>query len=190
MSKTWKIIIFVLSFIIVLGLFLEISSGEKNKTWVLNGFTMFGTLLSLWGICLAYMQIHSVKETSEKIQSEVANSIKEINEFFSFSDISTTIERIREIHNYIIINKIELALLRMKDLKIQLINIHSNSKLGTYIDCDAFKLLIRDINLDISHIHDHLLRDKNVNLSMVNKHLETTSTSLEEIVSKIKNSKL
>jgi CRISPR/Cas system CMR-associated protein Cmr5 small subunit len=90
---------------------------------VVNGFTVFGTSLSLVGILIAYLQINSVKKINNQIKEEIDNSISKKDTLLSVSDLQKAIQFIHYINDKINCGKYELVHLRMNDLKTILIEI-------------------------------------------------------------------
>jgi len=189
-----KIVIYtiiVLAIIILLFSIINLFVENEICSKIASFLSIFGTCASLLGIGLTYKQILSVKETSDEIKSSVDKSLNEINEFLSFSDISSTIKQIHEIQTFIHNSKIELALIRIRDLRFQLIQIKHNKKLQEFFNYDEISGLIIDIGIDIKNINTSILDEKkSLNFITINKHLDNTITCLEEISSQLKNNKL
>lgn len=54
--------VFIIGSIIISLIYFNLKSELKN---IVNFFTLYGTFASLFGLWLAYLQIQSIKETSE-----------------------------------------------------------------------------------------------------------------------------
>lgn len=101
----------------------------RDKLNIITYISIVGSYASLFGIWISYLQIRSVKEIAEITQQSIEQNISEVNQYLSYSDISKTIKIICEIENYILISKLEPALIRMRDLKLALIQISQNGRL-------------------------------------------------------------
>lgn len=188
-----KIITSILIIVIVMILLFSIISffiDNKACDKFVSILSIFGTCASLIGIGLTYKQILSVKEVSEAIKINVDNSLSEINEFLSFSDITTTIKQIHEIQIFIQQSKPELALIRMRDIHLKINEIRFNKRLKIYFNEESVKEIVINIGFDITTIGAKLINDrKKVKFDLINEHLENAIHCLEEISSQLKNKK-
>ena len=182
--RFWSIFFFVGGTFIIVLIFINLESSQKT---VANAFTLFGTYLSLYGILIAYLQIQSIKETSEKTKRAVEESSNRINQILSVSDLSKSNKVIQEIQYFLQNDKVELALLRMKDLKAILIQIKFNEDLIEYTENNLYNQNITDLGADINNLHDQITgAKKGINFSKVNQNLERLSTILAELENKLK----
>jgi len=160
-----------------------ISNVMNRSQIIINGISILGVYFTILGIGYTFKQVLSVKE-------EVQNSLKELNEFLSYSDISSKIRQIEEIQTFILSSKHELARLRMMDLRSLLVEIKHNKRLESYFDKDSISNRLTDLGIDITNINDSILYGKKVNYSTVNKHLDEIVLFLGEICSQLKNKKI
>jgi hypothetical protein len=158
---------------------------NKDRT-LLNFFGIIGTFLSVYGIWIAYEQIKSTKATTEQTNRAVVNSLSRIIQLFSVADLSRAIKIIHEIQNFILSEKYELALLRMKDLKATLIQVKYNKELLSLTNIEIYNKAITDLSIDTNNINDLLLGKKKVNFSKVNENLNQIETILGEFENKLK----
>lgn len=150
--------------------------------------TYYGLFLGLYGLWLTYLQIASLKESSEKAQIAVSISLLRINQVLSVAELSKGLKIVQEIQVFIRHGKHELALLRMKDLKHLLIAIKSNQDLSEYTHAAIYNKHITDLGIDINNTNDVLLgqNKRHLNFSKVNQNLEDISTVLAEFETKLK----
>jgi hypothetical protein len=185
-NQTWAILITVAILLGAIGVFVCIMSAEERT--IVNGFTVFGTILSLGGIVIAYLQINSVKEINEKIKEEVDNSILRKDTLLSVSDLQKAIQFVNYINDKINSKKYELAYLRMADLCEILEGIRYKKNLSQY-NIDDYGSRISDLNIDTGHINNFIRNNKNVvDFGKVSKNLTSVSKTLIEIENKLKNS--
>lgn len=183
--KIYSFLLFII-LVITFGITVYLDYNENRITesqTIINGISILGVYFTILGIGYTFKQVISVKE-------EVQNTLGELNEFLSFSDISSKIIQIQEIQNFILHSKPELALIRMKDLRSHLIQIKFNKRLSPYFEIESISEKIMDLGIDITNINETILNGKRVNYSIVNKHLDETIIYLEEIVSQLKNKKI
>lgn len=158
----------------------------KDKT-VVNAFTLFGTFFSLFGLAVAYIQIHSISQTSKQTKIAVEKSLLRINQVLSVSELSKANKTIQEIQSFIIHQKHEIALMRMKDLKAILIQVKYNEDLFEYTNNGVYNQNITDLGSDINNIHDLIVGNKKgLNFSKLNQNLENLATTLTDFENKLK----
>lgn len=183
-ERIWAIIGFIIGTMIVGIIFYFMPVSEKT---VVNAFTLFGTFLSLFGLGIAYLQIHSINTTSKQTKTAVEKSLLRINQVLSVSDLSKANKTIQEIQGFIITEKHEIALMRMRDLKSILIQVKYNNDLTEYTDNGVYNQNITDLGSDINSLHDLILSNKKgVNFSKMNQNLENIATVLTDFENKLK----
>jgi len=183
-DRILAIIIFIGGTLIVGGTFYLIP--DKDQT-VVNGFTLFGTFLSLFGLLFAYLQIQNIKTTSQQTKLAIENSMLRINQVLSISELSKAIKIIQEIQSFIIQEKHEIALMRMKDLKFILIQVKYNEDLAKYTNDSIYNKTITDLGSDITNLNDLIIgHKKGLNFSSLNKNLENIATTITDLENKLK----
>ncbi|MES2765341.1 MAG: hypothetical protein V4642_05710 [Bacteroidota bacterium] len=157
----------------------------------INILAIIGTLISIYGLALAYLQIHSLRETAEKTEKAVNAANERINQILSVSELSKTIQSVREVQNYIKSEKYELAQLRMKDVKSVLIQVKHNIELFELTNSDEYKTAFSDFIIDLNNLSSHVLTDKRgVNFKKIIANLESISSLLSEFENKLKYKRL
>ncbi|RYX81695.1 hypothetical protein EON73_04680 [bacterium] len=176
--------VFIIGSITISLIYYNLKADLKN---IVNFFTLYGTFASLFGLYLAYLQIQSIKQTSEETKKAVENSLMRINQVLSVSEISKASKVIQEIQTCILNEKHEVAIIRMKDLKQILIQVKYNGDLIKQTSDNSYNQHITDLSIDINNINDLLLGKKlGVNFSKVNHNLESLATVLTDFESKLK----
>lgn len=183
--KIYSIILFLLlSLVFGITIYLDFFDNKLSiSQTIINGVGILGVYFTILGIGYTFKQVLLVKE-------EVQNKLKELNEFLSYSEISSTVKQTREIQTFIQNKRYESALLRMKDLKSKLIEIKCNQKLLGYIVDGDISIHLASIEIDMSNIDDALQGVKGVNYRVVSQNLEKVITCLENIVGQLKNTKI
>ncbi len=188
MKRSTKILLIILTLIIIIIFF---CLPNKEKT-VVNGFTVFGTYFSLLGLLIAYIQIRSIKKTSEATKTAVNESLLEMSRVLSVSDITKSVRTIREIQSFFPQHKYEIALMRMKDLKSLVIQFKYNEELTENTQKNNYKQRIRNLGLDINNLHELICKNiepESVNIPKINQNLENFATTLTEFENILKTQK-
>lgn len=163
----------------------------RDKLNIITYISIVGSYASLFGIWVSYLQIRSVKEISKITQQSIEQNISEVNQYLSYSDISKTIKIICEIENYILISKLEPALIRMRDLKLSLIQISQNGRLIKEIEKQKLlKAHITNLGIDIANINEYIMNQHQLDFKVIHQNLENATTYLAELESKLKYPKL
>lgn len=182
-NKIWvSILVSIILFII---LFILLPNHDKT---LINIFGILGLILSLLGIVIAYLQILSVKEIAKQTKDKVSDSILLNNTILMISDLSRKTLIIDEIQRYLKDNKIELCILRMKDLKLILNSLKSQEQYNYLFRKSKFNEVFQTFNIDLDNCHRHHLNDKSkINKESIIKNLEELSTILLTVEIKLKN---
>lgn len=182
-KQIYSILIFLIIALIITGLFFWLDPHQTT----LNFISIFGTYASLYGIFITYIQIQSVKEHNNITQKAIEKSLTRINQIISVADLSKAIKTTQEIQNYIVLEKHEIALLRMRDLKFILIQAKYNEDLKLLIANGNHNSLITDLGINIINITEYLFGKKmNINFSKINENLIGIETMLSEFENTLK----
>jgi hypothetical protein len=140
-----------------------------------------GTYSSVYGIIVAYVQILSVKETTENTEQRVEDANKRVMKMLSISDISKAIKTVHEIQNYLISNKDESSIIRLKDLKSILIQLKYNSEIGELTDSNDFTDSLATISIHMENLNYNLIGTKTgLNKGKIISDLEIIENQLNE----------
>jgi hypothetical protein len=182
--RVLAIIIFLIGTLLIWALYNHMAIYDKT---LVNGFTLFGTYFSLYGIAVAYLQIQSVNKVSKETKKAVDMSLMRLNQVLSVSELSKANKIIQEIQSFIITEKLEIALMRMKDLKSILIQVKYNNDLSSYTNDGVYNKNITDLGTDIINLHDLIIgKKKGINSSRLNQNLENIATTLTEFENRLK----
>ena len=154
-------------------------------TWL----SLIGNLASIVGIIFAIYQILKIKSNSELTKIAVEDTRRDIERIFSIADLTKSNEAIKLIQDSIATAKYEIALLRLQELKLMIIEF----KEIPLLDVGDFKHrisgLIIKLGVDIISLHNCVIStDSRFRPEIVLEHLEATSEMLTEIKSKLKYS--
>ncbi|MDR2085815.1 MAG: hypothetical protein LBP72_01440 [Dysgonamonadaceae bacterium] len=159
----------------------------QNERTIVNGVTVFGTVLSLSGLIIAYSQIMSVKQLNKQIKTEVNNFIAKSETLLSVSDLEKANQFVNYITDKINEKKYELAYLRMLDLEEILIGIRNKKNYGKY-KTEKYGNHLFNIKTDLNNINQFFLNSKNsVDFGKISENLKDTSTTVINLKNKLKN---
>ena len=183
--KTKVFISILISVILFLVLYFNLSSEDRN---FLNVLGIVGFLLSVLGIVISYIQILSIKDITENTRIAVENNIKLNNNLLMISDLSRKAAMIDEIQSFIKDDKIELCILRMKDLKVILNAVKNQEAYVTIVSKREFRTVFEDFNIDLDNFQQHHLNNKNkLDKGKIISNLDSLSSLLLGLEVKIKN---
>lgn len=171
--------IYIIGFLLISGVFyFGLKESERN---LINYFSIMGTYSSVYGIIVAYVQILSVKETTENTRQRVEDANKRVMKMLSVSDISKAIKTVHEIQNYLLSNKDESSIIRLKDLKSILIQLKYNSEIGELADSNDFTDSLATISIHMENLNHNLIGSKTgLNKGKIISDLEIIENQLNE----------
>jgi hypothetical protein len=172
----------------IIGILLIIYFFKDPDKTLPNYATVIGTICSLIGLAIAYVNIMALKKESAAISNQINLTLQKVNQLNSISEISKAIKTNQEIQQFIRDNKIELAHLRTLDLKYMLLHFNNDSQLKELTTNDTYIQLVIDFGIDLNSINDNLINPKRkVDYSKIVKNLEELSTYLTKFELKLKS---
>ncbi|TDG36886.1 hypothetical protein EZJ43_06295 [Pedobacter changchengzhani] len=183
MTFRYKVLISALGSVILFTILLFFT--PVNDRTFINVLSIIGFLLSLLGILIAYFQILSIKTISDETNKKIGQSIELNNKIFTLSDLSRKAAMVDEIMGYLRDNKIDMCILRMKDLKIIINNLRNQEKYHALVSRKQFKGVFDNFNLDLYNFQTAHL-GSSINKATVIKHLEDLSTLFLSVEIKLK----
>lgn len=186
MTYQHKVVTSVLTLSII-GYLLYWFLPNDEKTYI-NIVSIIGFIFSILGLLIAFFQIASVKQIAEDTHEEVTKHIILNNKLLMISDLSSKAAMVNEIQSYLRDNKIEICILRMKDLKISLNSIKNQEQYSTLFAKKKFNDVFLTFNIDLNNIHDLYLNEKyKIDKPLIIKNLEELSTLLLSVEVKLKS---
>jgi hypothetical protein len=174
----------ILSVAITVLMYLPLES--ENKTY-LNFLAVGGFVAQILGLLITYIQINSVKEITKATEQQVKDSIELNNGILMISDLSKKIEMVNEIQGYLNDDKIELCILRMKDLKIILNSLKNQDQYKGFFLKRNFNDVFSKFIVDLDNLHAHRTKRQKFDKLIVIKNLEEISTLLSSVELKLKS---
>lgn len=178
--------IFIVVFSFFIFIILVLCLGETQRSFI-NILSLFGTTLSLMGIVIAYFQILSVKQIALDTSTKVNENIILNNRIIMLSDLSRKAAMVDEIQGYLRDDKIEMCILRMKDLKVILNNLRNQEQYNILVSKKEFKNVFENFNIDLNNFQSFQLNPKlKIDKSIISRNLEELSTIFLSVEVKLK----
>lgn len=146
---------------------------------LVSSISVVGSLASIFSVIIVF-----------SVKYQITNTVSELNQYLSYSEISAAVKLVEEIQNYLQNDKIELALLRMRDLKNILIQLKCNTNLEDVVNKNNLKMHMVALGTDIENIMSLISSKRNVDLGKVRKNLEAVSEFIAQISGNLKYKKL
>jgi hypothetical protein len=160
---------------------------DKSDRKIINIISIAGFILSGIGIAIAYIQILSIKQIAKQTRTEVINNTRLNNNLLMLSDLSRKAAMVDEIQGYLRDNKIELCILRMKDLKIILNALKNQEYYSSLFSKKEFRIVFEDFNIDLDNFQRNQLNQKyKLDKDKIITNLEALSTLLLSLEIKLK----
>ncbi|MGF7039113.1 hypothetical protein [Mucilaginibacter lappiensis] len=182
-TKATYAIITAIFICILLYLFLP-----KNDKTFINTLGIIGCILSLVGLVLAYIQILSIKQIAEDTKMKITENITLNNNILMLSDLARKAEIVGEIQGYLRDDKIEMCILRMRDLKVILNTIKNQERYRSLVAKKEFRTIFENFNLDLTNFQTHKFTAKGkIDKAIISTHLEDLSTLFLSVEVQLKN---
>lgn len=146
-----------------------------------NYISVIGSIASLYGIWVAYQQIKSVGEIAEKTQTAVNSKLSELNSHLTFADLSRIHSMGKEIQAYMQSSKYEVALVRLRDFKEELVQLKQNEKLFKEDQLSRLNSSVIDLGIDITNLSANYKKKDQISNETIHEHLDDALSLLAEI---------
>lgn len=151
--------------------------------------SLSGSIASIVGILFAIYQILKIKSNSELTKIAIEDTRHDIERILSIADLTKSNEAIKLIQDSIAMAKYEIALLRLQELKLMIIEFKEIPLLNVGDFKHRISDLIIKLGVDVISLHNCVIAtDNRFRPEIVLEHLEATSEMLTEIKSKLKYS--
>ena len=178
MRKRRNILTVFVFLIGIIGVYILLLSFPDEEKTTVNVFTLFGTYTSTFGLIIACIQIFSLKKISEITKTEIQKTQKRISQIISVSELSKANKIIQEIQHFIVTEKNEMGLLRMRDLKEIMIQAKCSYDLHKFTESNEYNEIIQRLSDDLNNLSEFIRVKKKMNFTVLNKNLEKISTSI------------
>ncbi|MEA5258970.1 hypothetical protein VB264_14335 [Arcicella aquatica] len=192
MSKLNKISLSICILAIV-GAVSFISLLGKSDRTLINILSITGTLASLVGLAITYIQVKEIKSISEANKEVITETKESINFVLLLADSVHVSHLIEEIQRYLREDKLDLALVRMKDLKKYLISFKLTERFKKNISMPKINSKLISLTTHINNISDVVSKtvsDIQIDTQAINQDLELLLELIIEFEQKTKHEKL
>src|ERR1700754_167651 len=114
MNKWWRYILILVAGVLTISAFWCWGNPSDGT---LDYLSLLGTFLELYGLIIMFLELLEVKRTTELLQIAVNTTKTKFQSILSLSDISRSGKTIEEIQAYLGNEKLQMAYLRLKDLR-------------------------------------------------------------------------
>lgn len=146
-----------------------------------NYISVIGSIASVYGIWVAYLQIKSVGEIAEKTQAVVNSKLSELNNHLTLADLSRIHSMGKEIQAFMHSSKYEVALTRMRDFKDELVQLKQNENLFNENQLNSLDSSVKDFGIDIENLTINYKKKDQISNETIHKHLDDALSLLAEI---------
>ena len=159
---------------------------EGNNSYL----SICGTIITVLGFMLTIFQLKSVKtiakNTDEKVDRTVDFVQGRIKEITSISECVAANQIINEVEHYISDDKLEIAVILLKEVYKTLVSIRSDKTLLTVVPQNIQEITL-SIKLDIDNLQDFIHNGSIIEKSKIFPNLRNASELLIEIENYLKN---
>ncbi len=182
-----KIITTVIILIFIILSLITFFTIDKFQNKYINLITIIGTLASLIGLIIVYIQVNTLKNQS-KVTQEIAEKTRNSLLFFiNALDIAKIIRLPQEIQGHNRSGKFELSIMGMHDLKYSLKQILNNPHIKLLVNEARYSKHITDLSVDINNIEKQLSKSSgSLSIEKLNGNLEAILNDLQDIDTKLK----
>ena len=179
---------FVFGFFFFIGITLIAVISNKFGVAINDILTYEGLWVSVYGVFITLVQILKVKKTTEATDQAIKDTRAKMDLILSVAEVSKHVVNLRFIKECVTNNKMELARLRLGDVKDFM------SKIG-YIedlryDKSSYKRLINSLEININSLEQEINQTQKVDKNVFAKDIESVATFLIEVENKLKSQKI
>jgi hypothetical protein len=182
-SKILKIVLPALFIIAVAFTYVFFDKSQPN--WFLVFWSVVGSTASVFGICFTVYQLQQIREETAIILAASEETKKELFKLENFGDVTRAIALIHETQTHLRSSKFEIALIKVQEFKIILIEYISTYTLKT-LDKKLNEGKVK-VNLLTSSLEKEIEQNQNsIIITQVNCDLENLKDTLIEARIQIK----
>lgn len=166
---------------------IEVKLQESERT-LINVLSIVGTMTSIFGLSIAFIQILTLKEISEHTQLTISETKNKLILGISISDVTESLSLVSDIDSFIGNQKYEIARLKLIDLRYKLIQFKSSDEFKIIVHEGRIKEIIETINIQISILYNIIFSeiDLKFDSDVINSQLQEIATYLADFKNIIK----
>lgn len=170
MNKTNIVAGAILSLVILVLVWLY----DKTRTnYILELIGIIGTIASLYGIWLTFLQVISIKNETEIIKRTSDETRKKLESYESYGELGKALKLVQEVQSYVRMDKFEIGALRLQELKIVLAQEKETKGIELF---NAYEKKLNEINL-LLELLEKRIGDKKYNIDT-----QSLNTQLESVL--------
>jgi len=134
-----------------------------------------------------------VQQTQERLEQKIRETHEKIKENITIhsnlhmiSDLSAKGAMINEIQGYLREDNIKMSAIRMKDLKVVLIDLQSQPRYSALTKKEDFKSAVGNFHVNLDNLQKQHFRNGKIDLGKINKDLEDLSSIFLSVEHKLK----
>lgn len=147
--------------------------------------TYLGLWISIYGVILTLVQVMKLKKITEATEEAIKTTRKQVNLILSVSDTAKHVANIRFIKEYITNDKVEMARLRLSDVKDFM------SRIGYITDLEydknKYKKLINTLEANLNSLELDINRSQKLDKNIICTELEKVASFLTDIENNLKS---
>lgn len=147
--------------------------------------TYVGLFVSVYGVILTLLQVMKIKKTTDATEEAVISTRKQMNLVLSVSDTAKHVANIRFIKECITNDKLELARIRLSDVKDFMGRIGYIDDLE--YDKSKYKKLINSLEANLNSIEQKINANQEVDKLVFCKDIERVATFLIDVENNLKS---
>jgi len=183
----YRFFTYVILFIAITSLVWVLWVLKSADRTLVNYVSVIGSIASTAGLFLAYIQILTIKEETRQTRARLNASINQVQQILLGHHIDRAVKITQEAQNYLNQDKLEIAYVRMKDLRIILIGVKANQTLKSLTERDEFKLSFTDLQIDLQNLQMYIFdHSRKINVPRVLQHLEAFEMQLIDFENELK----
>lgn len=171
--------------IFIIGIVVIVWVSYCNEIVFKDLITYEGLWVSVYGVILTLIQVLQLKKTTEATEEAVIATRKQMDLILSISDISKHVVNLRFVKECVTNGKMELARLRLSDVKDFMSKIGYITDL-TY-DKNTYKRLVNSIEANMNSLEIEINSNQPVDRNVLSKDLESVASFLIDVENKLKS---
>jgi hypothetical protein len=183
----YRLVTYVILAISTLTLVWVLWALKTSDRTLVNYVSIIGSIASTAGLFLAYIQILTIKAETRETRARLDVSINQVQRVLLGHHLDHALKVTQEAQNYLNQDKLEIAYVRMKDLRGVLLGIKKNPDLKLFTNRDTFKLGFTDLQIDLENLQMYLFdHSRKINIPRVLQHLENFEIQLIDFENELK----
>jgi hypothetical protein len=147
----------------------------EDEKKVINIISIYGTLISIFGLGITLKQILSVKNISKATQEAINIQKRKSSQIQLITDVPRNIRIMRDVQGYLKHNELDIALMRLRDIKEF---IESLKGADWDINHSSYASHLNKLETDIRDIDRAICKNEKIGISKIIANLEKFVTVL------------